>query len=149
MDRKRVLNGVYEPHTNVMHYPATMQPSHARWEHIPLNTDQGTSGKEEPQESIFAPLKPLYQRNFLIVDTVYENPTYSNLGVPGPGDDARDVGFKGLSSVPDDLYNELPADCKQAFDEALEKEKEWKSRWSTEGVDQMRRAPVIDKGLIM
>lgn len=33
--RRRTLNGVYDPHTNLMCYPRIMQPTHARWEYVP------------------------------------------------------------------------------------------------------------------
>lgn len=163
------MNGKYDPHTNIMQYPSVMQPSHARWEAV-LDTateiDNGVNGVVLPQKSIneqdaddsfdmdqspsiFTPLKPIYTRNFLIVDTVYENPTSSHLGIPGPDGDIHDLGFNGISSIPDDIRNELPADCRSAFDKALVRELEWKSRWSTEDRDSKRKAPIIDKGLIM
>lgn len=33
--RRANLNGVYDTHTNMMFYPKIMQPTHARWEHVP------------------------------------------------------------------------------------------------------------------
>ncbi|OJJ47548.1 hypothetical protein ASPZODRAFT_64221 [Penicilliopsis zonata CBS 506.65] len=41
--RRQVMQGVYDIHTNAMHYPKIMQPSHARWEHIPPSDPQTTS----------------------------------------------------------------------------------------------------------
>lgn len=32
--RRSTMNGVYDIHTNMMHYPAITQPTHARWEAI-------------------------------------------------------------------------------------------------------------------
>ena len=49
----------------------------------------------------------------------------------------------------DDIKAELPPECLKAFEEALAKEQQWKSKWGSEGKDTMRRAPIIDKGLIM
>lgn len=172
-NRRRNLNGVYEPHTNTMHYPATMQPTHARWEALVDGQGQITGrpgyvnssktamitetanddkeGKDEngSEDTIFLPVEPVYAKNFLIVDTVYENPLSSHLGPPGPADDTRDVGFNGLSTVTDEVLAELPPDCRTAFEKSLSAEKDWKAKWSTESVDALRRAPIIDKGLIM
>lgn len=164
--RRANLNGIYDPHTNVMQYPAIMQPTHIRWEVAPVETSETVNGvngishithrddenlpdADAKTVSIFAPVRPIYSRNFLIVDTVYENPPSSHLGVPGPDGNSDDVGFNGLSSVSVDIRNELPPDCRKAFDEALAKELVWKSRWGTEAVDSKRKAPIIDKGLIL
>jgi chromatin structure-remodeling complex protein RSC7 len=150
-----------------MQYPKIMQPSHARWEvapHPEADTTKrlldGSSDKHEGDAedlpdgdtqavSIFPPVKPIYSRHFLIVDTLYENPMSSQLGVPGPDGDVHDIGFNGLASIPDDIRNELPAENRRAFDEALAKELEWKNQWRTEAEDSMRKAPIIDKGLIL
>jgi len=162
--RRKNLNGVYDTHTNVMQYPAIMQPTHARWEARDPITEvanglngvrvsdtehqsEDLSAKDIEASSTLPPVKPLYARHFLIVDTLYENPPHSNLGYPGPDGDVRDLGFNGLSSVSNDIRDELPAECRKAFDEALAKEKEWKNRWGTETRDSMRKAPIIDKGL--
>jgi len=140
-----------------MQYPKTMQPTHARWVQIDDNEVE-TNGKllngyvedhGEEVESIFTPVKPIYSRNYMIVDTVYETAPASNLGVPGPDGDAHDLGFNGLGSVPDHIKSELPPECLQAFEEALEKEMQWKNKWGTEARDASRRAPAIDKGLIL
>jgi chromatin structure-remodeling complex protein RSC7 len=149
-----------------MQYPKTMQASHARWEKAPdLEADltkamlNGSLNDHEPDAedlpgpdaqaaSIFTPVKPIHSRHFLVVDTLYENPMSSQLGVPGPDGDAHDIGFNGLASIPDDIRNELPAECRKAFDEALAKELNWKTKWGTESKDSMRKAPIIDKGLI-
>jgi chromatin structure-remodeling complex protein RSC7 len=61
--RRDNLDGVYDVHTNFMHYPKIMQPSHARWERLPpadstassklmdgmstLRLSNGTSGADE------------------------------------------------------------------------------------------------------
>jgi len=99
--------------------------------------------------SIFTPVKPILSRNFLIVDTLYENPPSSMLGVPGPDSNTYDLGFNGLSGVSEDILSELTPECRKAFNDALAKENEWKGRWSTEAVDAKRKAPIIDKGMIM
>jgi chromatin structure-remodeling complex protein RSC7 len=159
--RQKNLNGVYDPHTNRMQYPTTMQPTHARWEPAPddlstmtsdIKTLTFNSSSQPPSPSskktIFTPVAPVYSRNFCIVDTVYENPPASNLGIPGPDGAVMDIGFNGLEGVSQDIIDELPEDCRREFEKALEKERIWKGGWHTESRDGMRRGPIIDKGLI-
>jgi chromatin structure-remodeling complex protein RSC7 len=166
----------------MMHYPAIMQPTHARWEVVTdtePNPDEETNGSlcetsttarshheeedlpeadapsadappaDAPPATIFRPIRPVYSRNFLIVDTLYENPSHSNLGIPGPQSFSDDVGFPGLSEISDEIKDLLPPECRREFDRALSSELEWKAKWSTEANDSLRRAPVIDKGLIL
>jgi chromatin structure-remodeling complex protein RSC7 len=154
--RRQNLNGIYDPHTNVMQYPKIMQPTHARWEQIDDNEVEsqnlllnGQAGKEAEVSSIFPPVKPLYSRNFRIVDTAYESAPSVQYGIPGLDGDVYDIGFNGISSVSDEIKAELPPECLAAFENALVKEKQWKSKWGTEDTDTMRKAPAIDKGLIM
>lgn len=99
--------------------------------------------------SIFAPVKPIYSKNYMIIDTVYESAPSSNLGVPGGDMYTTDVGFNGLANVPDDVKAELSPECLAAFEKTLEKELEWKNRWSSEKKDAQRRQPIIDKGLVV
>lgn len=138
-----------------MQYPKSMQPTHARWEQIndreEADVKMLTNGHEEDDQatvSIFTPVKPLYSRNFTIVDTVYESAPVSNIGVPGPDGEVHDLGFSGLSSIPDDIKSELPPECLEAFEKALQKELEWKNRWGTESANTLRSAPIIDKGVV-
>lgn len=168
--RRANLNGIYDPHTNIMHYPKTMQPTHARWEQIDdheaqtaartngtVTTTNGTSNHyhsaankdSENPSTIFPPVKPIYSRNYMIIDTVYQSAPASHLGIPGPDGDDYDLGFNGLSAVSDDIKDELPPECRKAFEQALAKEKEWKGRWDSEARDGHRRNPAIDKGLIL
>jgi chromatin structure-remodeling complex protein RSC7 len=139
-----------------MQYPKSMQPTHARWEQINDVEDNDlkrlTNGHmvehEVAMPTIFAPVKPIYSKNFMIVDTVYESAPASNLGVPGPDGDAHDLGFNGLAGVPDDVKAELPPECLAAFEKALQKEMEWKNRWGTEIENTLRKAPPVDKGVV-
>jgi chromatin structure-remodeling complex protein RSC7 len=94
-------------------------------------------------------VKPIYSKNYMIVDTIYESAPGSTLGVPGPDGDDYDLGFNGLSSISDDIKAELPPECRKAFDDALEKEKQWKNKWGTESQFTHRKAPTIDKGVII
>jgi chromatin structure-remodeling complex protein RSC7 len=36
--RRKNLEGVYDPYTNLMHYPKSTQPTHVRWEQVELNS---------------------------------------------------------------------------------------------------------------
>ncbi|CAG8955504.1 hypothetical protein HYFRA_00010371 [Hymenoscyphus fraxineus] len=148
--RKKNIHGVYDVHTNTMQYPASMQPTHARWEHIDdeavaaeiLVNGQGTGAAK----TIFPPVNPVISRNHIIIDTVFETPPSFHLGVPGPDGHGVDLSFNGLEGVSDELKDLLPPECREAFEAALTKEKEWKSRWATEAEDGHRKAPKIDKG---
>lgn len=151
--RRANLGGIYDPHTNTMQYPKTMQPTHARWEQIDGHEVEARGNvsdddREDGTRSIFPPVKPIYSRNFMIIDTYYESPSTANPRVPGPDGDVYDLGFNGLSSISDDIRSELPPECLQAFNEALDKEMEWKGKWGSEGRDGHRKAPIIDKGTI-
>jgi chromatin structure-remodeling complex protein RSC7 len=141
-----------------MQYPKTMQPTHVRWEQIDdyeveakskLTNGHKHDHEDDEAHSIFTPVKPIYSKNYMIVDTVYESAPGSNLGVPGPDGDDYDLGFNGLSSISDDIKAELPPECRKAFDEALKKETQWKNKWGTEGQFTHRKAPTIDKGVII
>lgn len=132
-----------------------MQPTHARWEQIDDHAEARkklTNGHikdhdEDEVQSIFTTVKPIYSRNFMIVDTVYKSAPASHLGVPGPDGDSYDLGFNGLSSVPADIKSELPPECLAAFEEALGKEMQWKNQWGEEALSTLRGRPIIDKGL--
>ncbi|SZF04513.1 unnamed protein product [Blumeria hordei] len=154
--RRKTLNGIYDNHTNVMMYPKTMQPSHARWVQIDADDEvmqnshnnDLAANKEDSCSSIFPPLMPMYSKNMLVVDTVYESAPASLLGIPGPDGDTLDIGFTGLSGVPEEIKSELPPDCRKAFDQALNMEQQWKSRWGSESEHSHRRPPIIDKGVV-
>lgn len=156
--RRANLNGVYDIHTNQMHYPRIMQPTHARIEQI---VDRDDPDQPKPAATIFPPVKPSISRNFLIMDTHLETPP------AGVAPTAYDVpfrtsqvdyessasadflsSFKGLRAVPDDIRDLLPEECRQAFDSAREKEETWFSRWGNEADVTSRREPVVDKAIV-
>lgn len=160
-----------------MQYPAIMQPTHARWERVPPPTEtpdlpngiNGTAPKfitadhediemndatdSQPLDTstptIFTPVNPIYTRNYLIVDTLYETPpTGITAGIPGSCDGTNDVGFNGLSSVSEEIRNLLPEECRVAFEKAVREERAWKGKWGGEERDGMRAGMVIHKGFI-
>ncbi|KAI9877764.1 MAG: hypothetical protein M1830_002894 [Pleopsidium flavum] len=172
--RRQNADGFYDPHTNIMQYPKIMQPTHARWEQLPpstavpkilqsINGANGpltngfvhhngdhvmeASGHEQQAESIFPSVRPLYSRNFLIVDTHFVTPPTSSLGIPGPDGDVIDIKQDGLADVPDAIVSELPLDCLKAFAEARDAELNWKSSWATENEDGARARFKVDYNL--
>ena len=121
--RRQALEGVYDAHTNIMCYPKTMQPTHARWEEVP------------PSDS---DVPPIVSRNYLVVDTHYESPPISGLGIPGPDGDFYDVGVNGLPDLDEEDLATLTPECRVAFEKAKVEEHEWKNQWHSESVDGAR-----------
>ena len=83
--------------------------------------------------TIFPTLDAVYARNFRIHDFYLETAPDSVMGIPGIADDE-----KGLENIPDNVVDELPPECREAFLVARSGETAWKSRWSTEAVDGKR-----------
>ncbi|KAJ4300136.1 chromatin structure-remodeling complex subunit RSC7 [Collariella sp. IMI 366227] len=149
-------NGVYDIHTNQMHYPAVMQPTHARIEQVVDREDAPPSNS-----AVFPNVKPAISRNFLVMDTHLETPP------AGVAPAAYDVPFRtsqpdynasasadalapfrGLRAVSDEIRDLLPEECKKAFDEARQKEIDWFSNWGNEADNTSRREPVVDKAIV-
>ncbi len=146
--RRENNEGLYDIHTNTIQWPRTMQPTHARWESVQrektgqkhpeqkrLTNGANGDGSDVDQElsTIFQALNPIYSRNFLIQDLCLEGAPESKFGQPGLDNDPQ-----SLSSLPHDILDELPADCRQAFEEAKARESAWRSRWNTETTDGKR-----------
>ena len=159
--RRDNLNGVYDTHTNMMFFPKIMQPTHAKWEQVPSPPGSPESDKklltngdlpngahhtgdpihaQQQQETIFTPVPPIVSRNYTIVDTAFISPPQSQPGYPGPDGSVLDPasGPNGLTSISDDLIDELPEECRKALLEARGKENEWKRQWGTEKQSAMR-----------
>lgn len=155
--RRANLNGVYDIHTNMMHYPQIMQPTHARWEQVLSSAEQRSKANGrtdaawardnamiidgEPEEYIpptLPPVDPVISRNYMITDTYYEGPPKPDMPYPGPDGDMYDIGPRGLSVVENDIIAELPGDCREAFFNARDVERKWKARWATENEDGAR-----------
>ena len=83
--------------------------------------------------TIFPRLDAVYARNFRIHDVYLETAPDSKMGIPGVADDETSLG-----DIPDDIADELPLECHEAFQEARLRETEWKTRWQTEAVDGRR-----------
>ncbi|OCK85820.1 hypothetical protein K432DRAFT_285983 [Lepidopterella palustris CBS 459.81] len=163
--RRLNLDGIYDPHTNMMCYPKITQPSHARWEEIPATPSEAaeqchsrmltngiseltngvhdvtleqSSAVEHRSDTIFTPVPPIVSRNFLVVDTYFTSPSISGAGIPGPDGDFYDTGVNGLPHFSEDVWAELPPECRRALEEAKRTESEWKNHWHTESVDGAR-----------
>ena len=140
-----------------------MQPTHARWEQVPVTTealptsnrpsttDGRADGSAAPNDAmeidgeadgskttIFPPVDPVFSRNYMVADTYFEGPPKPDMPYPGPDGDMYDIGPKGLCDVTDEVIAVLPEDCKKAFFEARQTEREWKLRWGTEQEDGAR-----------
>lgn len=161
-NRRANMSGVYDIHTNTIHYPKIMQPTHAKWEHIPpaesnssaellsshtngvttlTNGVGNVSLAEQPTEnssSIFYEIPKVVRRNYLVTDTVFESAPMSGLGIPGPDGSSRDVGPNGLPDVDEETLALLPPECRTALLDVKKKEVEWKTMWSTETDDGAR-----------
>jgi len=161
-NRRANLDGIYDIHTNTVHYPKIMQPTHAKWEELPyveasssaqvINSDADgvtnlTNGVEnvsldsQPSEkstTMFFDVPKVVSRNFLVTDTTYETPPFAGLGIPGPDGDSRDVGPNGLPDIDEETLALLPPECRTALVEAKKKEAEWKTNWSSEKDDGAR-----------
>ena len=102
--------------------------------------EQEPRSLEEPKSTIFADIPPIISRNFTITDVVYSAPPLHSAGYPGPDGHVMDLasGPNGLSTVPDDFLDDLPADCRRAFEEAKKAEVQWKRQWGTEAHSALR-----------
>ncbi|EXJ82908.1 hypothetical protein A1O3_06724 [Capronia epimyces CBS 606.96] len=123
------VKGVYDIHTNAMHWPSHMQPTHARWEVV---DDEKTPDTPE-QTSKLPHLDPVYGRNFRIHDFCLESTPESWFGTPGSGEEGE-----GCFSIPATILEELPSDCLRALEEAKACEAEWRGKWHTEQEDGLR-----------
>ncbi|KAK4110236.1 hypothetical protein N656DRAFT_830878 [Canariomyces notabilis] len=158
--RRANLNGVYDIHTNQMHYPRIMQPTHARIEPVAADKED-PNNPSDTSSSIFPPLKPAISRNFLVLDTHFETPpagvspvAYDVPFRTSPADAEASAAadflapFKGLAAVSDEIRDLLPDECRAAFDQARNQELAWFSRWGDEKDVAARREPVVDKAIV-
>lgn len=93
-----------------------------------------------PQTSIFSDVPRPISRNFAVIDTHYVARPHHTTGYPGPDGAIMDAasGSNGLSSIPDDIADELPEDCRRAFEEAKRMEMSWGKQWGTEARSALR-----------
>jgi chromatin structure-remodeling complex protein RSC7 len=147
----------------MMFLPKAMQPTHVRWEQVPPPTQSESSPRlangtahtsgdstsdpmsldpssHQQQPTIFTPVPPVVSRNYAVIDTAYTAPPITSAGDPGPDGSITDPtsGSQGLSQIPQDLLDELPEDCRQAFEAARAAEVGWKKQWGGEGDSCLR-----------
>jgi chromatin structure-remodeling complex protein RSC7 len=91
-------------------------------------------------QSIFTSVPPVVSRNYAVIDTTYTAPPISNAGYPGPDGTITDTtsGTLGLSSISAEILDELPEDCRRAFEDARAAEVGWKQQWGTEAQSGLR-----------
>jgi chromatin structure-remodeling complex protein RSC7 len=140
------VNGVYDIHTNMMHYPAMMQPTHVRIEQVPP-----TEEEDAPSDSKhFPPLPPRVPRNFQVMDFHMETPP-SGVAPSAYGNTVTAdflTPFRGLNAVSDEIKELLPPECRQAFDGAASREEEWVSSLGKEKSVTCRRLPMVNKAVV-
>ncbi|KUI53777.1 Chromatin structure-remodeling complex subunit rsc7 [Cytospora mali] len=152
--RRRNNQGVYDIHTNLVQYPAIMQPTQARIEQVsPSNPDAQAFGSQ-----IFPPLSPNIPRNFMVTDTYFETPpagiaavTYDYTPKSTISADHRSdslAPFRGLSAISEDVKACLPPECLEALEKARAQEEAWHARWGVETSAKSRRLPIIDKAIV-
>ncbi|KAJ5973807.1 Chromatin-remodelling complex RSC SWI/SNF subunit Rsc7/Swp82 [Penicillium waksmanii] len=170
--RRATMGGVYDIHTNSMQYPQVMQPTHCRVERVPPpdnrslmtdmsslkptdSTNEPTTQDEKPQAEqqqapVFPPVPAHISNRYVVQDIIFESPPYSNMGVPGPDGDLRNLQPNGLVSIANPSHPEfmspdiialLPDDCKEALLDSATREVEWKMKWTTETTDTQRAVP--------
>jgi len=144
--RRAAWDGIYDPHTNAMHYPKSTQPTHVKWEQIRDEEEEtvdekvpnGTSDEQHKAKKLFSKVPDVVNRNFMVTDTVFVSPSISGLGIPGMDGDTYDIGPNGLPEVTEEILEELPDECRDALLAAKQKEYEWKTTWSNETENGLR-----------
>lgn len=111
---------------------------------------QVSPSDEETASATFPSVPLKIARNFMVTDTIYETP--SGVGTAAATALTADADFcspfQGLEAVPEDIKELLPADCRKAFDDAISKDQDWKSRWGPEHDVASRRLPTVDKAIV-
>ncbi|KAL8715679.1 MAG: hypothetical protein Q9225_006317 [Loekoesia sp. 1 TL-2023] len=141
LTRRQNLEGVYDPHTNVLQYPRIMQPTHARWETCDTSCYSPSAGsidEDRRSDSKFPRIPSILERNFLIADTYFLSPPVTSFAIPGPDGDVLDVGPPGLAATSENDAATMPFDCRRALESAQQEAMKWKSFWKGEGVDGAR-----------
>ncbi|KAF2717080.1 hypothetical protein K431DRAFT_233945 [Polychaeton citri CBS 116435] len=110
--------------------------------HLFDSMDLDTDDRSQHTPTNFPPVPPIISRNFLVTDIHYSAPPLSNTGYPGPDGIASDLasGAGGtLSSIRDDILDELDETCRREFETARKLEVDWKAHWGTEAQSAGRR----------
>jgi chromatin structure-remodeling complex protein RSC7 len=111
-----------------MCYPKVTQPTHARWEEV-------------PSEETNVPL--IVRQKYLVIDSLFQQPPFAGLGLPGPDGDFIDVGPNGLPEVDDEGLQNMKPEEREAFKFVKQEEAEWQNQWGGEVTDGARAKPRI------
>ncbi|KAF2453324.1 chromatin remodelling complex Rsc7/Swp82 subunit-domain-containing protein [Lineolata rhizophorae] len=153
--RRETMDGVYNPHTNQMHYPEITQPTHARWEEVPPPEEA-----KEPNglpNGVTNGAQSHLTNGITSSVTNGEHPNANSaVGSPSatktifepvPGVISRNflitdtcmqsapinnIGRSGLADVPLEVADCLPPQCRAAFEQAKAREIEWNEQWKSE-----------------
>lgn len=111
--------------------------------------DTSSEHQRQPNQTIFHPVPSSISRTFTVIDTLFDSSPLSGTGYPGPDGNIMDAtsGSNGLSSVPDDIVDELPPGCREAFERERAKERKWKGGWGSEKEVGSRKAWGLRIGL--
>ncbi|KAL8954149.1 MAG: hypothetical protein Q9222_000033 [Ikaeria aurantiellina] len=134
--RRQNLDGVYDPHTNILQYPKIMQPTHARWEAYSIASPDAMDLGEG--DSKFPNVPAILKRNFMVADTYYVGPSTSGYGFPGPEGNIQDIGAPDRAAIADRGAPLLPPECQAALQSAHNEASEWRNFWTGEDVDGAR-----------
>jgi len=124
--------GVYDAHTNLMCWPANMQPTHARWEQV-WDTPSVDDDDHLKAVSYFEPLPGVISRNYLVVDTHLQGSTAAHMVnktssyFPSP-----------LPEISEEDLLGLPEDCREALLQAKREAESWTSQWIDEAHNTLR-----------
>lgn len=124
-ETKQLTNGLTNGH---------QLPNGTEVEEDAMDIEQQQRRLTAESPTMFHPVPAPVSRTFTVVDTVFTSPPVSGTGYPGPDGNIKDPtsGPNGLSSIPDDIADELPEDCRRAFEAERAKERAWKRQWGTE-----------------
>lgn len=122
-------------------------------ENDPTTTEDKNKNSEpnpEQQTPVFPPVPVHISNRYVVQDIVFESPPHSNMGVPGPDGDLRNLQPNGLVSIANPSHPEfmspdiialLPDECKESLLDAATREVEWKTKWTSEVTDSQRCLP--------
>lgn len=132
-ERMPAANGLVDGH----HLTNGEVNSTANGDDIALGTSQSQMSNGN---TVFTEVPAVISRNFTVVDLHFDAPPISGIGYPGPDGSIEDPtsGSNGLSTVSQDLIDELPSDCRAAFEEARDTELRWKQQWAQEAYSGQR-----------
>lgn len=137
--QKQLANGLPNGH----HLPNGTTADHDAMDVERTDSHPPKDEQQQPPPSsptIFHPVPAPVSRTFTIIDTLFTSPPLSNTGYPGPDGNIADPtsGPNGLGSIPDEIVDELPEDCRRALEAERQREREWKRGWGTEGQSALR-----------